>query len=274
MIITSSSNPRIKQIRKLRERKERQESGLCYLEGLRIVGEAIQQDASLDSVIVAPELLTSPFGQELVKISAGKGADILEVSADVFRSFALKEGPQGIAAVVQQRWAGLDTVQPDSGLWVALDAVADPGNLGTILRTADAIGGQGVILLDYATDPYDPTAVRASMGAVFCQKLVKAPFDQFALWKRAGGLPVVGASGAGTTDYHHAQYPTSLVLLMGSERQGLLDHHLQLCDELVRIPMPGHMDSLNLAVATAVILYEIYNHHRDETTQGKKEGSP
>jgi len=264
MLVTSLANSQIKAIRRLRNRKERQESGLFYLEGLRIVGEAIQQGAKIETLVVAPELLVSEFGQKLVEEQARRGMPILEVSAQVFKGLALKEGPQGIAAVAYQRWTPLSGVNLCEGkTWVALDAVADPGNLGTILRTHDATGGRGVILLDQATDPFEPTSVRASMGAIFSQVLVKSTLAEFKEFQQRVNVPVIGASGNAQADYHHVRYPNELILLMGSERQGLSKHHLQLCDELVRIPMIGRSDSLNLAVATALILYEIFNQRRD-----------
>lgn len=264
-MITSLANPQIKEIRKLRERKYRQESGLFYGEGLRIVAEALKQKAELSQLLVAPELLTSEFGIKLVEEQRGKGAAVLELSEDVFRSIAQKEGPQGIAAVFVQSKLRLDSIKRgDTDLWVALDSVADPGNLGTILRTSDGVGGCGVILLDHATDPYDPTTIRASMGAVFTQKIVKATFDEFAAWKKQLNYPLVGTSGAAQQDYHHARYPADLILLMGSEREGLNDQAIQLCDDLVCIPMVGQSDSLNLAVATAVVLYEIFNQKREK----------
>ncbi|HNT55721.1 MAG TPA: RNA methyltransferase [Anaerolineaceae bacterium] len=263
MIITSTANPQIKQIRHLRDRKVRQETGLFYIEGLRIVTEALQQGLALEQLIIAPELLTSAVGQQAALEQARRNAPVLEVSADVFRSFSLKDGPQGIAAVARQQWQSLAAVSPASeDLWVALDSVADPGNLGTILRTTDSAGGQGVILLDQSTDPYDPTALRASMGAAFSQQLIRASFTEFLDWARRVQLPIIGAAGGSATDYHAYRYPTPLVLLMGSERQGLQRHHLDSCSAVVAIPMQGRSDSLNLAVATAVILYEIYNQRR------------
>lgn len=260
MIITSSANPRIKQIRKLRDRKERQETGLFYLEGLRIVAEAAEQGAALDTLIYAPELLSSEFGQQLVDQVMRQGVPVLEVSAEVFRGLSLKEGPVGIAAVVRQQWVDLDSVTIQPGRpWVALDSVADPGNLGTILRTLDSAGGSGLILLDHSTDPYDPTSIRASMGAVFSIKLVQAGLAQFAAWKRARSVFLVGTSDKARVNYHAYPYPSELVLLMGSERQGLQPEHLNLCDEVVAIPMAGSSDSLNLAVATGIVLYELVN---------------
>ena len=263
-MITSSANERIKQMRKLQDRKERMESGLFYLEGLRIVGEAIEAGETLETLVIAPDLLRSEYGLKLASDEAGKGTDVLEVSGEVFRRMALKEGPQGIAAVVRQRWIDLDEVQLQPGRpWIALDSVADPGNLGTILRTSDSAGGVGVILLDQSTDPYDPSAVRASMGALFDQKVVRASFEEFASWKRAGGFTLVGTSDKAEQDYHAYRYPATQVVMMGSEREGLLPQHLSLCDAVVSIPMMGKSDSLNLAVATAVILYEILNQRRD-----------
>lgn len=263
--ITSLANDRIKQIRKLHDRKARQESGLFYVEGVRIVAEAVEQGAQLETLLVAPDLLRSDFAHKLVHEQAKRGVPLLELSSEVFQRLALKEGPQGLAAVVRQRWFSLDDIQLEPGkTWVALDSVADPGNLGTILRTHDAVGGQGVIVLDQSTDPYDPSAVRASMGALFTQKLVKASFAEFADWKRKTSAPIVGTSDRAKVDYHAYRYPTSLVLLMGSERQGLPEHYLKLCDTVVSIPMLGQSDSLNLAVATAVVLYEILNQRRDQ----------
>lgn len=263
-MITSLSNERIKAIRKLQERKYRQETGLFYIEGLRIVAEAIEQQEKIETLLVAPELLKSVFARQMVEKQHEQGTPILEVGAEVFRRVSLKEGPQGLAAVVRQRWTPLEALSLEPGhTWVALDSVADPGNLGTILRTLDAVGGQGVILLDQSTDPYDPAAVRGSMGALFTQTLVRASLAEFADWKRQKAIPVVGTSDKAKMDYHVYRYPDPLVLLMGSERQGLQEPHLALCDEVVRIPMLGKSDSLNLAVATSVALYEILNQKRE-----------
>jgi TrmH family RNA methyltransferase len=191
------------------------------------------------------------------------GVPILELSEDVFRGLALKEGPQGLAALVRQPDRRLEqvSIQPEDR-WVALDSVADPGNLGTILRTNDAVGGKGVILLDQSTDPYDPAAVRASMGAIFSQQIIEADLAEFSGWKRDRQVTVVGTSDRGAVDYQEYRYPNALVLLMGSERHGLQPQHEAICDTMVRIPMVGRSDSLNLAVATAVILYEIFNQSR------------
>ena len=263
MQITSTSNPRIKQIRKLRERKEREQSGLFFIEGLKIVGEAIQTEAAVECLLVAPDVLSSDFGNELVIASQKKGIELIELNPAVFAHLALKENPQGIAAVLRQRWNQLTEIDLHAdGIWIALDEIADPGNLGTILRTSDSVGAKGVILLDHCTDPYDPTSIRASMGAIFSQKLVRCSFEQFIQWEKAMDFLLVGTSDRSSDDYQSLKYPARLILLMGSERQGLPFNHIQLCDEMVSIPMVGRSDSLNLAVATAVVLYEVHNQHR------------
>lgn len=264
MMITSTANPTIKATRKLTERKERQQTGTFFMEGLRIVGEAMQRGWEIQHLIFAPELLVSLFGRQLLEQAAENEISILEVSTEIFQSLSAKEGPQGIAAVGHQRWTRLEDVLPSAGdTWIALDSVADPGNLGTILRTSDAAGCKGVILLDQSTDPYDPAAIRGSMGAVFSQPLVKTTLTEFARWKREKKVPVIGTSDKARQDYHGYCYPPALVVLMGSERLGLQEHHIALCDEMVSIPMQGTSDSLNLAVATALVVYEVLNQRRE-----------
>ncbi|MFZ6019300.1 MAG: TrmH family RNA methyltransferase [Chloroflexota bacterium] len=263
-MITSLSNPTIKQIRKLRERKERQQSGLFFVEGLRIVGEALESNWHIELLIYSPTLLNSLFGQQLIEKFQTSGGRVLPVSEEVFISLSSKDGPQGIAAVIHQKWAELEDIVPqDEEIWVALDSVADPGNLGTILRSNDAAGARGVILLDQCTDPYDPISIRASMGAVFNQVLIRASFQQFANWKKIHSIPIIGTSDKAKIDYHFFDYPNRMVLLMGSERHGLQEKHFAICDETVAIPMLGKSDSLNLAVATALCVYEIYNKRRE-----------
>ena len=216
-----------------------------------------------ECLIFAPDLLTSPVGKEVVSRMETAEVSILAVSAPVFQTLSQKDGPQGIAAVIRQRWERLENLSPKKGdLWVALDAIQDPGNLGTILRTVDAVGGEGVILLDHCTDPYGPTALRASMGSVFSQRLIKTTTEQFTGWKKEVDIAVIGTSGDTDQDYHLIEYPDPLVVLMGSERQGLTLRQMELCDRLVRIPMVGKSDSLNLSVATAIVLYEVFNQQR------------
>jgi len=263
MIISSSANPKIKHIRKLSDRKYRESNQQFFCEGLRVVGEALERGIDLEMLIAAPELLKSEFGKSLIAKEKKLGTKILEVSPDLFTRISSKDGPKGIALVGQQKWSSLDSISlAGDDVWVALDSIQDPGNLGTILRTMDASGCKGIILLDHCADPYDPAAMRASMGAVFTQILVKASFSEFSAWVKSDKIMIVASSDASKINYREIIYQRPVVLLMGSEREGLQKHHLDLSQYVVSIPMLGNVDSLNLAVATGIILYEIHNQQR------------
>lgn len=258
-MISSLANQRVKQIRALRQRKEREATGLYFVEGIRVVTEAVQLSAGIETLVVAPELLKSAHALGLVTAQQQHGVPLLEVSQDVFAGLSTRDGPQGLGAVLRQRTESLDNVTPGAELcWVALDAAQDPGNIGTILRTSDAVGGAGLILLGHAADPYDPAAVRASMGALFAQRIVRAGWDAFVEWKERHGVTVIGTSDKAEQEYRAAAYPAPLVLLMGSERTGLTPAQQAICERMLRIPMAGRSDSLNLAVATALVLYEAF----------------
>ena len=262
-MITSFANPTVKALRKLEQKKYRQQSGTFFIEGLRTVGEAVQTQALIQALVIAPELLISEFGQSLLTDPSLADVERIEVSAEIYEKLAHKQGPQGIGAIVRQSRQDLAAIRlaPDD-LWVALDAVADPGNLGTIMRTADAVGARGIILLGHSTDPYDPAAVKASMGAIFSLVLTSAAWEDFHAWQKREKALLVGTSDHGATDYQQIRYNRPLILLMGSERHGLPDEMMAACDQLARIPMTGRSDSLNLAIATAVMLYEIHNQSR------------
>lgn len=262
-MITSSANPTVKRIRALRQRKERDDTGLCFVEGVRQVAEAVQSGADVVQLVVAPALLTSPFARELVAGQAAAGMPVVELAPAVFASISQKDGPQGLAAVVRQRWLMLSQVRLEAPPgWLALVEPADPGNLGTIMRSADATGAAGVILIGPSADPYDPVALRASMGAAFAVGLTRCTWEAFAQWKRSTGSFLLGTADSAPTDFQATRYPQPLVLLMGSERQGLSPEQQALCDRVVSIPMRGRADSLNLAVATGVMLYELLRQQR------------
>jgi len=263
MLISSTQNPHIKQIKSLSSRKNRKQTGLYFIEGIRLVGEAVQLKTDIETLVTAPDLLSSTFGQGIVTEAVQTGTPTLDVTPDVFRRLSGKDGPQGLGAVVRQRWETLESVEAGASLgWVVLDEVRNPGNLGTILRSCDAVGCTGVILLGDTADPYDPAAVRAGMGAHFSQQLVRTDPEAFAAWKQPQTLTMIGTSDAASTDYQQIAYHPPILLCMGNEQHGLSDDHMALCDEMVRIPMVGRSDSLNLAVATSVILYEIFNQNR------------
>jgi len=257
--IMSRHNAKIKHFRALLKRPERERTGLAIVEGLRLVSEALVHFPDrVRQLIIAPELLKSRSGWALLQEKTPRGVSTLSVSAQAFESFSQKDGPQGIAAIISQRWEPLDQIRLSAGnVWVALAAIQDPGNIGTILRSCDASGCQGIILLDHTADPYDPTALRASMGAIFSQRLSSASFHAFTQWKNLHQYTVIGTSDGASLRYREIAYPMPVIILMGSERHGLLPEQQATCDAVVRIPMSGICDSLNIAIATAVVLYEI-----------------
>lgn len=272
-VIFSRNNVHIKRVRALHQRAERDRTGLFFLEGVRLVAQAVEARARIETLVYSPPLLVHPFGRRLARELCETGVRCLEVAPDVLHSLALNDDPQGIAAVVRQKWEPLARVSPGRDLcWVALDTVQSPGNLGTILRTCDAVGAAGVILVGDAIDPFDPATVRATMGALFTQRFVRTTLADFLAWKRAQNCLLVGTSPAAPVDYQAARYPAPIVLWMGGERKGLPVEFQQLCDAMVRIPMVGRSDSLNLAVATSVLLYEVFNQRR--RTGGNKNAPP
>ena len=260
-MISSTSNPRIKAIRKLADSKERSATNTFLAEGLRVVGQAVDSDVHIQELLYCEDLLISDYGKSLVeKLKQNTSVEIIEVSKEVFESLARKDKPQGIAAVIRQKWADLnDFSSVDRGIWVALEAVQNPGNLGTVLRTCDAVGAKGLLLLDHSTDPYDPAAVRASMGAIFTKTLVKSTLNDVVNLVNHDNIFSVATSDAASVYYRELRYHKDMLLVMGSERQGLPQEVLAKCNEVVKIPMLGSCDSLNLAVATGVVLYEILN---------------
>ena len=264
-MISSTSNSRIKAIRKLADSKERSTTGSFLAEGLRVVGQAVDSGAQIQKLLYCDELLVSDYGKDLVhKLRQNPSIEVFEVSKDVFISLARKDKPQGIAAVIRQKWTNLSDLNGIyQGIWVALEAVQNPGNLGTILRTCDAVGAKGLILLDYSTDPYDPVAIKASMGAIFTVPVIRADLAELDHFLRCNpAINTIGTSDKAEQDCFEFPYPDPLLLLMGSEREGLSAAYQQLCQTMISIPMEGDCDSLNLSVATGVMLYQIYNQHR------------
>jgi len=264
--ISSSSNPRLKQARTLRQRKVRDETGLFLVEGVFHVGEAAASGAGVEYILYAPDLLTSDFAHELVRQQSDSGVPCYATTPQTFSSLAGKDNPQGIIAVVRQRPTPLADLSPQNFNWgVALVAPQDPGNVGAILRTIDAVGASGLLLLEGGVDPYHPTAVRASMGSLFWHPIARATFADFALWAKENKYHVYGSSAHGNVDYRAVTaYAHPLILLMGSEREGLSQEQAETCEQLIRLPMRGHVTSLNLAVVAGVMLYAM-----EEKLQGR-----
>ena len=256
-MLTSRSNPLVKEFRALSTLKARKNTGLFLVEGIHHVGAAVEVDWDVETILYAPDLLTSEYARDLVQASAKKGIRCQSADPDIFRSLAGKENPQGILASVRQRDLRLVDLQNVRHA-VAVVEPQDPGNVGTILRTLDAVGADALILLEGGVDIYHPKVVRASMGALFWKPVVRTSFDDFLAWTEKRNILRIGTSAHGTQALASLELSEkSWVLLLGSEQKGLSPAQVDACDHLVTLPMRGRGTSLNLGVAAGVFLYAL-----------------
>jgi len=255
-LVTSLANPTVKAIRALAMRKVREEAGLFVAEGLKLVADAIDGGWPI-RMLVHHSGENRPMLARAIAATLRADGEVLEVSEDVLAKMARRDNPQTVIGVFAQRLEPIAAVAIGAdALWLGLDRVRDPGNLGTIIRTADAAGAEGVMLIGDSTDPFAIEAVRATMGSIFNLRLTAGSAREFLAWRRGFAGQVVGTHLAAVQDYRAVLYRRPALLLMGNEQQGLADEFAAVCDMLVRIPMAGRADSLNLAVATGVMLFE------------------
>jgi RNA methyltransferase, TrmH family len=258
-VISSSANSLIKRIRLLAERKHRRREGAFVVEGIQPVWQAVEAGADIEVLVVAPDLLKPPAARAMIIQQEERGTRVARVTSELFTRIAGRDGPAGLAAIVRARPVPLAALEvPAGALFVALHEPGNPGNLGTIIRTASAVGAAGVILTGTATDPYDPAAVKASMGALFDVPVATAASAQeFLDWSARRQVTVAAASARGERSLWEAEFPAPLALWLGSEGEGLPGPLLDRAGLHVRIPMVGTAESLNLAVAAGVLLYEV-----------------
>ena len=257
-LITSFSNDTVKRLRSLRDKKARRAEGLFLAEGLRNIAEARDSGLLPEIIAFSAEGGRHPLAAEIIAATEAKGGDAIETDADILSKMSGKDNPQTVIAAYRQPATGLDRIDRSaSDLWIVAQALRDPGNLGTILRTADAVGAGGLILIDQCADPFSVEGVRASMGAIFTQQVAAAPWAEFVAWLRGGAGQLVGTSLKASTDYLAATYSKPCFLLIGNEQQGLPADYEAECDLLVKIPMAGRADSLNAAVAAAVMAFQV-----------------
>ena len=254
-VVTSLTNPLIKDIRALEMRKVRQEAGLFVVEGLKLVADAIENGWPI-RILVHRTGEDKPMLARAIAATGRAGGDVLEVTGDILEKLSRRDNPQTVIGVFEQRLERFaDIVLQDGDLWIGLDRVRDPGNLGTIIRTADAVGAKGVMLIGDTTDPFGLEATRATMGSIFNVRLAAGSAAEFLSWRKSVRGRITGTHLAGTHDYRAVDYGGANLLLMGNEQQGLPPEMAELCDVNVKIPMRGRADSLNLAVATGVMIY-------------------
>ncbi len=260
--ITSPSNPLIKTLKSLERKKERTETGLFLAEGARLAEQGLVNGWKPDTFVIAEAMASRPHIAALSDRAASAGARIVHVPERLMTRITHKDNAQSVVGTFHQRSLALNQLksgqEPAPALYVALYEVRDPGNLGTILRTADCAGASGVILIGTCCDPYSFEAVRASMGSIFDMPFAATSHAAFEAWRRKAGLATFAASVNGTARHDLVNLQQDAVILMGNEQAGLPPAVEAECDHLVLIPMRGGADSLNLAQATAIMVYEAW----------------
>jgi TrmH family RNA methyltransferase len=248
--ITSLANETVKAARALHLRKAREESGLFLAEGLKIVTEAIDLGHAPRILLHSAKAGDHP----LLRRAASRAGESIEVSEAILGKISRRDNPQTVLGVFEQSFAQLDDLDR-SGLLIGLEEVRDPGNLGTIIRTADGAGCAGLILIGETCDPYSVEAVRATMGSIFAVPIVRASADAFLAWRATWPGRVIGTLLTATTDFREGSYARPCLIMLGNEQAGLTPRLAAACDMTVKIPMLGRADSLNLAVAAGVMIY-------------------
>ncbi|HCB79176.1 MAG TPA: RNA methyltransferase [Erythrobacter sp.] len=256
--ITGFSNPTVKALRALREKKHRKASRRFLAEGLRLLTDARECGHVPETLVLADRRDPHPLLSALEAAVESGGGEVIETTPDILSKITGKDNPQAVAGVFAEFDTSLGALDRSrSDIWLVAQALRDPGNLGTMLRTGDAIGAGGVILIDDCADPFSVEAVRASMGAVFTQSIALARWDDFESWLRAGTGQLVAASLRDAQPYRSAPYAAPCFVMVGNESRGLPEEYEMACDLRVTMPMKGRADSLNAAVAAAVLGYEV-----------------
>lgn len=256
--ITGFSNPTVKFLRSLREKKHRKVTGKFLAEGLRLLTDARASGHLPEVLVMAEGREAHPLLAALEAEVLTAGGEVIETSAEILGKITGKDNPQAVAGVFAEFDTSLAALDRSTAkIWLVAQALRDPGNLGTMLRTGDAVGAGGLILIDDCADPFSAEAVRASMGAVFTQKIAQARWEEFLPWLRNGPGQLVAASLRDGVPYRGAPYAAPCFILVGNESRGLPEDYETACDLRVTMPMKGAADSLNAAVAGAVLAYEV-----------------
>jgi TrmH family RNA methyltransferase len=257
--ISSTANDTVKLLKSLDRKKVRVETGMFLAEGARLAEEALNNGWQPAYAFAGVQALERQQTADLLARMKKAGARVLTASEKVLATVSRKDNPQTVIAAFRQRLTKLEDFPADGAKrWVALYEVRDPGNLGTVVRTSDAAGVDGVILIGQTCDPFSVEAVRATMGSLFAMPIASASFDEFNTWRKAAGARMVAASMRGAHAHDKADYGQRSVVLMGNEQSGLPIEVEAQCDELVLIPMMGKADSLNMASAASVMIYEAW----------------
>ncbi|MDA8234414.1 MAG: RNA methyltransferase [Clostridia bacterium] len=253
-MLTSVQNTRVKEIKGLHQKKNRDREKVFLIEGVRFVEEALAAGVTVNTVIHSPKLITTLRGQELLYKAENGGVELLEVADHVLEHLADTENPQGVMAVLPQLEQG--SIPPEGRLVLLVDGVQDPGNLGTIIRTADAAGVGAVLLGEGTVDLYNPKTLRSTMGSLFHLPVTRVNALEVITAMKQQGWRVAVADVQGKVEWFEADFYKPMVIVVGSEARGPREEILSIADDRLRITMPGRAESLNVAIATGVLLFE------------------
>ncbi|MFC5864045.1 TrmH family RNA methyltransferase [Acidicapsa dinghuensis] len=257
-LVTDLRDRQYLRLRSLQTFQGRQRTGNYLIEGIRHLARAVEESAPIEQLFVDPSIFSNRFGQKLVRKLRRAGTPGIRLAPTLYRDLTLAAEPQGVGAVLRQHWSSIDiTPIRQEALWLAVESVDQPGNLGTIIRTAEAAGVEGIFLLGPSIDPWDPGCVRATMGSLFAQRLIQCTSRELVNWARSHHVSMIGSSPHGLLDYKTLRSRWPAVLLVGSERHRLSEVLMGASNFLTRIPMCGRADSINAAVATGVLLFEL-----------------
>jgi len=241
------------------DRAYRDRHNLFFIEGVRNFVRLADNKFKFAVILYSEKLLTAPLARKLVRQLRRSGITTIKLTPEQYRHISNYPRASGIAAIALQHWSKLDSVSPcRNSCWVVLEKVNSPGNFGALIRTSEAVSGGGFILLGKSIDPFDPNVIRATMGALFEQNIIRTKHSSFKRWLNRHQCSVIGVSPDGKANFHQFKFPHKTLLFLGEEKRGLTSQQRELCQDLVSIPMTGKADSLNLAIAGSLLLYEVH----------------
>lgn len=262
--ITSTQNPKVKAILRLKDKRERDETGLYLIEGFRELFRAHEGKASIESLFVWSELFLKDNEYNLIHSFKEQGVAVYHCSQNVFEKISYRDRPDGLLAIARQNPQKLEDLSLDhkAAFLVIAVSIEKPGNLGTILRSADAVGADAIIVVDQVTDIYNPNVVRASVGTLFTQPVMEASSEEVFDWLAKNQVQIVTTSPSAKKIYTQVDYRIPTAIVVGSEQYGLPSQWFDKAQQNVYIPMCGHADSLNAATCTTLMLYEVLRQRR------------
>lgn len=262
LTITSLQNPKVKDLIHLRDRHSRDKTGSFIIEGYREILRATDANWKIEMLFTCPDLFLGTNEPALIQRLSSRGASIFICGKNVFEKMSYRDRPDGLVAVATQKKMGLNDLnslltKDKNPFFVVAEAIEKPGNLGTILRSSDAVGVDALIVCDRCTDIYNPNVVRASVGTLFTVPTIEAKGEETLAWLKRNGICILAATPQAEKEFTEVDLNRPVAIAVGTEQLGLSDRWMQQADIQVRIPMLGVADSLNVAMATTLLLYEV-----------------